>query len=129
MLYRLAADSALLLHLAFIVFALSGGVFAVWWRWMPLFHLPAVVWAFYVELSGSLCPLTTVENRLRLAAGQSGYSDSFIEHYLLPLVYPLGLTQAIQWVLAGMVACINIAVYRWLAARRRCKRTGDSLGF
>ena len=59
---------------------------------MPLFHLPAVVWAFYVELSGSLCPLTTVENRLRLAAGQSGYSDSFIEHYLLPLVYPLGLT-------------------------------------
>ena len=91
--------------------------------------LVAVVRAFYAELPGSFCPLKTVDNRLRLAAGRSGYSDSFIAHYLLLLVYPLGLAQAIQRLLAGMAACIDTAVYGWLAARRRCKRTGDSLGF
>ena len=90
--FRLAADSVLVLHLAFIGFALLGGLLAIRWRWMPLIHLPAVVWAVFVALTGRSCPLTSVENRLRLRAGQSGFKQSFIEYYFLALVYPSGLT-------------------------------------
>ncbi|WP_029523915.1 DUF2784 domain-containing protein [Polaromonas glacialis] len=116
--FRLAADAVLLLHLAFIVFAVFGGLLALRWRWLPLLHLPAVAWAVYVELAGSLCPLTAVENSFRLGAGQSGYAGSFVEHYLLDLIYPTSLTREIQWILAAIVAGINIAVYSWLAFRR-----------
>lgn len=116
--FRLAADAVLLLHLTFIGFAVFGGLLALKWRWMPLLHLPAVAWAVYVELTGGLCPLTSVENSLRLSAGQSGYAGGFVEHYLLALIYPSGLTREIQWILAATVAGINIAVYSWLAFRR-----------
>jgi hypothetical protein len=116
--FRLAADAVLLLHLGFIGFAVFGGLLAFRWRWTPLLHLPAVAWAVYVELTGSLCPLTAVENSFRLGAGQSGYAGGFVEHYLFPLVYPPGLTHEVQWVLAAGVAGINIAVYSWLALRR-----------
>ncbi|MDB5845219.1 MAG: hypothetical protein JWP79_2529 [Polaromonas sp.] len=116
--FRLAADAVLLLHLAFIGFAVFGGLLALRWRRMPLLHLPAVAWAVYVELTGSLCPLTAIENSFRLGAGQSGYAGGFVEHYLFPLVYPPGLTREVQWILAAGVAGINIAVYSWLAFRR-----------
>ncbi|NDP64954.1 DUF2784 domain-containing protein [Polaromonas sp.] len=116
--FRLAADAVLLLHLAFIGFALIGGLLALRWRWMLLVHLPAVAWAFYVELTGSLCPLTSVENSFRLSAGQSGYAGGFVEHYLLPVIYPAGLTREIQFVLAATVLGINITVYAWIFFRR-----------
>ena len=116
--FRLAADFVLLLHLAFIGLAVFGGLLAFRWRWLPLIHLPAVAWAVYVELTGGLCPLTSVENSFRLSAGQSGYAESFVEHYLLALIYPPSLTRDIQWILAAVVAGINIAVYSWLAFRR-----------
>ena len=91
MLYRLAADAVLLLHLGFIVFVLLGGLLALRWRRAPLLHLPAVVWGVYIELSGGLCPLTPLENRLRVLAGQAGFEGGFIEHYLLPLIYPASM--------------------------------------
>ena len=119
MFFRMAADGVLLLHLAFIGFALLGGLLAVRWRWMPLVHLPAVAWAFFVELTGRSCPLTSIENTLRLSAGQSGYAESFVEHYLLALLYPAGLTPGIQVMLAATVAGVNIVIYSWLAFRRR----------
>ena len=119
MFFRMAADGVLLLHLAFIGFALLGGLLAVRWRWMPLVHLPAVAWAFSVELTGRSCPLTSIENTLRLSAGQSGYAESFVEHYLLALLYPAGLTLGIQVMLAATVAGVNIVIYSWLAFRRR----------
>ena len=117
----MAADGVLLLHLAFIGFALLGGLLAVRWRWMPLVHLPAVAWAFFVELTGRSCPLTSIENTLRLSAGQSGYAESFVEHYLLALLYPAGLTPGIQVMLAATVAGVNIVIYSWLAFRRRSR--------
>lgn len=121
MFFRMAADGVLLLHLAFIGFALLGGLLAVRWRWMPLVHLPAVAWAFFVELTGRSCPLTSIENTLRLSAGQSGYAESFVEHYLLALLYPAGLTPGIQVMLAATVAGVNIVIYSWLAFRRRSR--------
>lgn len=120
--FRLAADAVLLLHLAYIVFAVLGGLLAVRWRWLPLLHLPAVAWAFYVEFTGSLCPLTSMENSFRLSAGQSGYAGGFVEHYLLPLVYPAGLTREVQLILAATVLGVNLAVYAWLVVHRRAGR-------
>jgi hypothetical protein len=113
--FRLAAEGVLLLHLAFILFALLGGVLALRWRWMPLVHLPAGAWAIFVELTGRICPLTYLENAFRIRAGQSGYSESFIEHYLLDVMYPIGLTREVQLVLAAAVVVINIAIYLWIA--------------
>jgi len=117
LLYRVAADAALLLHLAFILFATAGGVLARWWRWVPAVQLPAAAWGAYVELAGAACPLTDAENRLRALAGQAGYAGSFVEHYLLGIIYPAGLTGEIQFLLAGGVLGLNLAIYGWLIQR------------
>ena len=121
MFFRAVADGVLVLHLGFIVFALLGGLATIKWRWMPAIHLPAVAWAFYVEWTGSACPLTAVENHWRLSAGQSGYAGGFIEHYLLAVIYPAGLTPSIQVMLAATVLGVNFAIYSWLAFRRRSR--------
>ena len=110
-LLRIAADSVLLLHLAFILFVLLGGAMTIWLRWIPFIHLPAAVWGFCVELTGRVCPLTYLENYFRIKAGQSGYTESFIEHYLLDIIYPSGLTREIQLALAGVVVVVNSAIY------------------
>lgn len=119
MLYRLAADAVLVLHLAFIAFAILGAVLVVRWPRIALVHLPAAAWGFFVELTGRVCPLTYAENALRIRAGEAGYAESFIEHYLLAVVYPDGLTRAAQLVLAAAVIAINVAIYGWLLHRRR----------
>lgn len=119
MLSRLAADAVLLLHLGFILFVVLGGLLAVSWRRAPVAHLPAAGWGLFVELSGRGCPLTGLENHLRLAAGQAGYAESFVEHYLLGVIYPEGLTRESQFLLAGAVLLVNAAVYGWLWRRRR----------
>jgi hypothetical protein len=119
MLLRLAADAVLIFHLAFIVFALLGGLLALRWHWVPALHLPAAAWGFFVEVTGRICPLTPLENALRQQAGQANYLGGFVEHYLVPVIYPQGLTQSVQWVLAGVVLAVNGAVYGWIIARRR----------
>lgn len=119
MIARLAADGILLLHLAFIAFAVFGAAATVRWRWMPLVHVPAAAWAIYIELAGKVCPLTYLENHLRIRAGQAGYDESFVEHYLLGIIYPEGLTRSIQFALAAGVVVINIVIYGWLFHRRR----------
>jgi hypothetical protein len=126
MTFRLAADCVLLLHLAFILFALLGAAITVWWRWTPLVHLPVTAWAIFVELTGRSCPLTYLENYLRIKAGQSGYTESFVEHYLLAIIYPAGLTREIQFALAGVVIVINIAIYGWLFVRKRVSHGKDA---
>lgn len=124
MFFRFAADAVLLLHLAFILFALLGACMSVRWRWLPLLHLPAAAWGFFVELTGRTCPLTYLENHLRIRAGLSGYTESFMEHYLLAIIYPEGLTRNIQILLAGVVIVVNMAIYGWLYARARASHRG-----
>lgn len=119
---QLAADAVLLLHLGFVVFGVVGAVLAIRWRWIPLLQLPAASWGFFVELSGRMCPLTTLENHFRALAGQAGYEGGFIQHYLLAVLYPAGLTRGIQFVLAAIVVATNIAIYAWLLRRRRRQR-------
>jgi hypothetical protein len=122
MFYRISAEVVLSVHFAFIAFVLFGAVLAVRWRWIMALHLPAAAWGFFVEISGRICPLTYAENYLRERAGESGYSQGFIEHYLLPLIYPAGLTEQIQFVLAGAVVLVNVLAYGWLLHRRASQR-------
>ena len=126
MLYRALADLVLALHLAFIVFVLAGGLLALRWRWAPLAHLPAALWGVLVEVSGGVCPLTPLENALRRAAGASGYSGGFIEHHLVPVIYPASLSHPIQLLLAGLVVLTNAAVYWivWRVARGTLRTAG-----
>ncbi|MYN02866.1 DUF2784 family protein [Pseudoduganella sp. DS3] len=119
MLMRTAADAVVLLHLGFIIFALFGALLALRWSRLVCLHLPAAAWAVYIELSGKACPLTYIENDLRQQAGQQGYAGGFVEHYLLPVIYPTGLTPAVQFVLAGVVLVVNLMLYGWLWRRRR----------
>ena len=108
---RLAADAVVALHLAFVAFACLGGLFA--WRrlryaWV---HLPALAWAAWIELTGTICPLTPLENELRRKAGEAGYAGGFVEHYLIPLIYPAGLTASTQFWLGLAVIGVNVFVY------------------
>jgi len=118
MAYQWAADAVLLVHGVFILFVLLGACLVWRWRWVLWLHLPAVAWGVYIELSGNICPLTPWENHLRGLAGQAGYSGGFIEHYLLPAIYPAGLTPQIQWLLAGIVIAVNGLAYGLLWWRR-----------
>ena len=124
MIYRIAADAVVLVHFAFIVFVALGALLAVRWRWVPWLHLPALMWGVVVETTGRLCPLTDLENALRTRAGQSGYRGGFIEHYLLAIIYPEGLTREIQLALALGVIAINLTIYGWLQHRRRSQAGG-----
>lgn len=119
MTYRLLADAVLLLHLAFIVFVVAGGWFLPRWPRLAWLHLPAALWGAAIELCGCVCPLTPLENRLRQMGGAAGYAGGFVEHYLLPLIYPAGLTREWQIALGLGVAALNLAAYvRWWRGRR-----------
>ncbi|OLF54537.1 DUF2784 domain-containing protein [Pseudomonas chlororaphis] len=119
MLYRLAADALVSLHLAFILFVLLGGLLVLQWPRLAWLHLPAAAWGVAVEVFHLPCPLTAWENRLRQGAGQQGYGGGFIEQYLIPLIYPAGLTPRIQLGLGALVLLVNVLVYARLAWRRR----------
>jgi len=113
MLYRLLADLTVAAHFAFLVFVVAGGLLARNRRWLIVPHLLAVAWGVYVEARGLVCPLTPLENSFALRAGQAGYRSGFIEHYLVPIIYPDGLTRPLQWGLAALVVVINATVYAW----------------
>ena len=122
MIHRALADLILVLHLAFVVFVVAGGLLALRWRWVPAVHLPAALWGVFIEASGGVCPLTPLENALRRAAGASGYAGGFIEHYLVPAIYPPALSQPVQLALAGLVVLANALVYSFVWRRDRKRR-------
>lgn len=116
-----AADAVLLLHFAFIAFVVAGALLLPRWPHLAWLHLPALAWGVLVEWNGWICPLTPLENALRHAAGQAGYAGGFIARYLLPWIYPAGLTPAIQWWLGMLALALNLAWYGlwWRQWRRR----------
>ena len=115
--YRLAADAVVLLHVAFIVFVVLGGLLALRRPWVAILHLPAAVWAVLIESFGWICPLTPLEVELRIAGGEAGYQGGFVDRYIVPLVYPATLTQPVQWALAVFVFLINVAIYGAVLSR------------
>jgi len=117
MLMRVLADAVVVFHLLFVAFAAAGGLLAFRWRWLALVHLPALAWAAWVEFTGRICPLTPLENALRAAGGEAGYSGGFVEHYLLPVLYPAALTRELQWTLGAGLLLFNLVVYALLGWR------------
>ncbi len=122
--YPLLADLVLIVHLAFVVFVVWGGLLVLKWRWIAWLHLPAAVWGAVVEFTGWICPLTPLENRLREQGGEASYRSDFIAEHLLPLLYPESLTHNVQLLLGTGVVVLNAAVYwgLWQMQRRRVSR-------
>ena len=117
MLYRVLADVVVIAHLGFVLFAVLGGFLVLLWRWVAWTHPPAVVWAALIEFTGWGCPLTPLENWLRTQGGVSAYQTGFLDHYVLPVLYPPGLTRDLQLVLGTLVLMINLGIYAWLLWR------------
>lgn len=118
---KVLADGVVLLHLAFVALVVFGGFFVLRYPRLALAHVPAFLWGAYIELTGGLCPLTGVENRLRQKAGEGGYDAGFIEHYIYPVLYPPGLTRTTQLWLATFVLVLNGVIYGWILLRRQRK--------
>ncbi len=107
----------MVLHLGFIIFVVAGGFLVLKWRWLIFIHIPAVIWGALIEFQGWLCPLTPLEQQFRQSGGQAGYTGGFIEHYIIPIVYPSELSYEIQIILGAFVVVVNVAVYGWMLAR------------
>jgi Protein of Unknown function (DUF2784) len=120
--YRILADLVVGLHLLFVVFVVAGGLLVLRWCRLAWVHLPAAVWGALIEFAGWVCPLTPLEQDLRAAAGEVGYRGGFIEHYLLPLLYPSGLTRGIQIGLGIAVVLLNLMIYGYVFRSSRAQR-------
>jgi hypothetical protein len=121
--YGVLADLVLLTHVAFVAFVVVGAGAVLRWPRLAWVHLPAVIWAVLIEYAGWVCPLTPLENTLRQAAGGAVYAGGCVEHYLLPVLYPTGLTRTIQVSLGTVVLVLNGLAY-WRLARRRKRQRG-----
>ena len=117
--YGLLADVLLVIHAAFVLFVVAGGLLVLRWPWLAWLHLPAAVWGAVIEFAGFICPLTPIEKAWRRAAGGAAYQGGFIEHYVTAALYPSGLTRAIQIALGVLVLALNGWVYWRLWRRRR----------
>jgi hypothetical protein len=117
--FRVLTDLVVAVHFAFLLFVVLGGVLARRRRWLVPVHLLAAAWGVYVEaMPGIICPLTPLENAFAVRAGEQGYRGSFIERYLVPVIYPEGLTREVQWTLAAFVVVVNVLVYAWPRRRK-----------
>lgn len=122
MIHRLLADVVMALHFAFILFVAAGGLLVLKWPRLVWLHLPAAGWGAVIEFFGWICPLTPLENRLRVLGGEAGYPGGFIETYLTPAIYPEGLTHRHQILLGIAVVAVNSLFYGVLARRRWIRR-------
>ena len=116
--YRALADGVLVVHLGFVLFVVLGGFLVLRRPWLAWAHIPAACWGVLIEFAGWICPLTPLEQRLRVLAGDAGYRGGFIEHYVTSWLYPSGLTRTVQLVLGLTVLAVNVAIYARLLRRR-----------
>lgn len=124
--YRFLADLVLVLHAGFVAFVVLGALLAFRWPRIAWLHVPVVLWGAGIELLGGLCPLTPLENHWRRLAGELGYPGGFVEHYVVTVLYPDGLTRQMQLALGVLVLVVNLAVYGWLLRHRRSDRGGST---
>ena len=119
MIYRALADLVLVVHLAFVLFVVLGGLLVLKWPRLAWLHVPAAIWGVLIEYTGWICPLTPLENSFRARGGEAGYSGGFIEHYIQPLLYPAGLTRSTQVVLGSLVLVVNLTAYGIAVSRMK----------
>ncbi len=122
--YRLLADGVVVVHLCFVAYVVLGALLAFRWPKLVWLHLPALLWGIWIEFSGRICPLTPLENWLRQKGGEAGYSTSFIEQYVIPMLYPADLTASTQWLLGTLLVLINAALYGLLMRHNRRRQQG-----
>jgi uncharacterized protein DUF2784 len=118
-LYGFLADLVVGIHFVFVLFVVLGGLLVLRAPWVAYVHVPAALWGAAIEFGGWVCPLTPLEHWLRGKSGNAGYTGGFVEHYILPLLYPSALTRTVQIVLGLLVLAINLAVYGYLIRRRQ----------
>jgi hypothetical protein len=111
MAFNLGATAIAILHLAFILFVVFGGFLVLRWPKLMFIHLPAAVWGVLIEFAGWWCPLTKWENSLLRAAGRAGYDSGFVAHYIMPIIYPAGLTRGLEIAIGAFVLVLNIVIY------------------
>ena len=125
MTYRALADLVLIVHFAFVLFVIFGGVLALRWPRVAWIHLPIALYGAAVEFVGFVCPLTPLEVGLRERGGQAGYAGGFIDHYITAAIYPTGLTRQVQFILGAALIVLNVAVYGIWWKRRAMTRRGS----
>jgi len=126
MVFRLAADLVVLTHAGFVLFVVFGAALLLRWPWVAWLHLPAAIWGALIEFQGWICPLTPLENRLRLLGGERAYTGGFVEHYVIPVLYPAGLTRSTQLLLGTVVVVLNGVAYAAIWRRRRPRSTAGA---
>ena len=120
--YGFLADVVVILHLIFVLFVVLGGLLVLRWPRVAYLHLPAAIWGAAIEFFGWICPLTPLEISLRRQAGERGYAGGFIEHYILPVLYPSALTRDTQFLLGFLVIAVNLAIYTYTFRKRNQPR-------
>lgn len=123
MIYRVLADAVVLFHFSFVLFVILGGFLLRRWPRLVYLHVPIAVWGVLIEFAGWICPLTPLENHLRRLGGEAGYEGGFIDHYIIPVLYPGGLTRTLQYVLGIFALLINILAYVLYFRRRRVEKS------
>jgi hypothetical protein len=122
MFYRILPDIVFLIHFAFIIFVIFGGFLVLRRRWLLWFHIPCAIWGALIEFAGWICPLTPLENHFRMKGGAAGYQSGFIEHYIVPIIYPDELTRSLQSMFGLMVLTMNMCIYGWMIYKQFLKR-------
>ena len=126
--YRVLADLVVVLHGLFILFVVLGGLLVLRWPLLAWVHIPCAVWGAWIEFSGGICPLTPLENQLRRQAGEAGYAGGFIEHYLIPLIYPPGLTPGTQIGIGAGVIVVNLVAYGFVLRTTKRRKSEEANG-
>lgn len=120
--YSLLADAVIIIHFLFILFVVAGGLLVLRWPKAAFLHLPAACWGAFIEFAGWICPLTPLENHLRRLGGEAPYTGDFVVRYLVPVIYPAGLTALTQYILGGLVISLNLLIYGYVLHRRFLRR-------
>lgn len=126
--YHVLANLVLVLHFAFVLFVVLGGFLVLKWRSLAWIHVPAFIWGTLIEFTGWVCPLTPLENWLRAKGGGLVYRAGFIEHYILPLLYPATLTRSLQIFLGLLALSFNLGLYGWILWRTAQKQARGNSG-
>jgi hypothetical protein len=125
MMYRILADVVVGVHFIFVLFVVAGGLLVLRWPKLAYLHVPVAIYGAAIEFVGWICPLTPLENSLRRQAGDVGYSTGFVEHYILPLLYPSALTREIQLLLGFLVLAVNVGIYVYVLRRSKSLAPAD----
>jgi len=117
--YEFAADLTLIVHFAFIIFVVFGALLFFVSTKIIYVHVPALIWGIYIEITHSICPLTYLENWFLQKANLTTYSEGFIQNYLVPVVYPMNLTDDLQTYLAIVLIVVNMLMYGLIISKSK----------